>query len=84
RSLNELVIKDLTINEDAINQKALQNPILGTALVPITGYDKARDVIETAMALKKSVIDVVVEKGYISEQEAKELLDLKKMIKPLE
>ncbi|MFQ3573596.1 MAG: class II fumarate hydratase, partial [Thermodesulfovibrionales bacterium] len=42
RSLNELVIKDLTINEDAINQKALQNPILGTALVPITGYDKAR------------------------------------------
>lgn len=82
QSLNELVIKDLVINEDEVRLKAEQNPILGTALVPVIGYDKAKEVIESAVRLKKSILEIVVQKGYMSEHEARSLIDLERMIKP--
>lgn len=81
-SLNDLVIKDLTVNKDDVEYKALQNPILGTALVPAIGYDKAKEVIETAIASKRAILEVVIQKGYLSEQEAHAILDIKKMLKP--
>ncbi|MCX8026746.1 MAG: class II fumarate hydratase [Thermodesulfovibrionales bacterium] len=81
-SLNELVIKGLTVNEEAVVYKAQQNPILATALVPFIGYDKAKDVIQKAMQSNKPALEIVVKEGYLSYEDAKAILDLKKLIMP--
>jgi len=56
-----------------------KNPILVTALNPIIGYAKGAEVAKKAMAENKTVIEVVVELGYMSEAEARKALDPRPM-----
>ena len=55
---------------------------MATVLNPILGYDKTAEVVKKAVKEKKSIKKVVVEIGYLSEEEAKRILDPKKMTKP--
>jgi fumarate hydratase class II len=48
-------------------------------LNPTIGYDKASDVAKTALKEDKTVREVVVEKGYLTEAEADEVLDPESM-----
>jgi fumarate hydratase class II len=52
---------------------------LATALNPTIGYDKASKVAKKALAEGKTVREVVIEEGYLSEDEADEVLDPAKM-----
>ena len=56
-----------------------KNAILVTALNPIIGYLKGAEVAKKAMASNRSILDVVVELGYMSEDEARAALDARKM-----
>ncbi|MBN1286479.1 MAG: aspartate ammonia-lyase [Anaerolineae bacterium] len=56
-----------------------KNPILVTALNPIIGYLKGAEVVKTAMRTGKSLKEVVVELGYMTEEEAVQALDARKM-----
>lgn len=56
-----------------------KNPILVTALNPIIGYLKGAEVAKKAMAENKSVIDVVVELGYMTREDAAVALDARAM-----
>ncbi|MFP4324367.1 MAG: lyase family protein, partial [Anaerolineales bacterium] len=56
-----------------------KNPILVTALNPIIGYIKGAEVAKKAMAENKSVLDVVVELGYMDEAAAREALQARPM-----
>ncbi len=76
------VIDDLEVNEKHISELTGRNPIIATALNPIIGYDKTAEVIKKAIKEKKRVKDVVIEMGYLSEEEANKILDPKKMTKP--
>jgi fumarate hydratase class II len=48
---------------------------LATALNPAIGYDKASKVAKTALNEGKSVREAAVEAGYLTEDEADEVLD---------
>jgi fumarate hydratase class II len=52
---------------------------LATALNPQIGYDKASEVAKAALKEGKTVREVVVDRGYLSGEEADEVLDPAKM-----
>jgi fumarate hydratase class II len=52
-----------------------QSMALATALNPHIGYDRASEAAKTALKEGKTVREVVVEKGYLSEDEADEIID---------
>jgi len=54
-----------------------RNAILVTALNPVIGYLKGAEVAKEAMATNRTVREVVVEKGYLSPEEADRLLDVR-------
>lgn len=54
-----------------------KNAILVTALNPVIGYQKGAEVAKEAMATNRTVREVVIEKGYLSAEEADRLLDVR-------
>ena len=52
---------------------------LATALNPAIGYDKASEVAKTALKEDKTVHEVAVEKGYLTAEEADDVLDPERM-----
>jgi fumarate hydratase class II len=52
---------------------------LATALNPAIGYDKATEVAKTAMKEGKTIREVAIAKGYLSETEADDVLDPRRM-----
>ena len=56
-----------------------KNAILVTALNPVIGYLKGAEVAKEAMASNRTIKEVVVEKGYLSAEEADRILDARKM-----
>lgn len=72
-------VKGLVANREQAEGWLAKNPILVTALNPIIGYNKGAEVAKKAMAENRSLLDVVVDLGYLSEEEAREALDARKM-----
>jgi fumarate hydratase class II len=56
-----------------------KNAILVTALNPVIGYLKGAEVAKEAMATNRTIKEVAVEKGYLSEAEADRILDARTM-----
>ena len=54
-----------------------KNAILVTALNPVIGYAKGAEVAKEAMATNRTVREVVVDKGYLSAEEADRLLNVR-------
>ncbi len=50
-----------------------------TALNPVIGYLKGAEVAKEAMGSGRTIREVVVEKGYLSAEEADKLLDARRM-----
>jgi fumarate hydratase class II len=56
-----------------------KNAILVTALNPVIGYLRGAEVAKEAMASNRTIKEVVVEKGYLTAEEADRILDARKM-----
>jgi fumarate hydratase class II len=56
-----------------------KNAILVTALNPIIGYLKGAEVAKKAMETNRPILEVVVELGYMTEEEARAALDARAM-----
>ena len=56
-------------------QHAERTPALATALNTVIGYAQAAELVHTAVAEHRSIIDVVVEAGVVDQDEARRLLD---------
>jgi fumarate hydratase class II len=69
----------LEANREHCERQVEQSMALATALNPAIGYDKASEVAKTALTDGKTVREVAVEKGYLTEAEADEVLDPRKM-----
>jgi fumarate hydratase class II len=69
----------LEANREHCERQVEQSMALATALNPAIGYDKASEVAKTALKEGKTVREVAVEKGYLTEAEADEVLDPRKM-----
>jgi len=69
----------VTANREKAEGWLAKNAILVTALNPIIGYQKGAEVAKRAMAENRSLLEVVVELGYLSEEEARRALDARAM-----
>jgi fumarate hydratase class II len=56
-----------------------KNAILVTALNPVIGYSKGAEVAKEAMASNRTIKEVVVERGYLTAEEADRILDARTM-----
>jgi fumarate hydratase class II len=68
-------LKGITANEEHCKALAESSLALITALAPRIGYEKAADVAHQAFEENKSIKQVVLESGILSETEADEVLD---------
>jgi aspartate ammonia-lyase len=74
-------IEGITANKDRLRNIVEMNPSFATVLSPKIGYLKAAELVKQAMESKKSIRDLVVARGILSEAEADKLLDLKTISK---
>jgi len=72
-------VAKLEADRDHCERQVEQSMALATALNPQIGYDKASDAAKTALKQGKTVREVVIEKGYLTADEADEVLDPIKM-----
>ena len=79
RAFTVKCVAGVQANRDKATGWLARNPILVTALNPVIGYLKGADVAKEAMVTNRSVRDVVVERGYLTAEEADRLLDARKM-----
>jgi fumarate hydratase class II len=75
----ERFVAELEANREHCAERVEQSMALATALNPAIGYDKASKVAKQALAEGKTVKEVVVAEGYLSEAEAEAVLDPAKM-----
>ncbi|MEQ8674400.1 MAG: aspartate ammonia-lyase [Aggregatilineales bacterium] len=78
-AFTDKLIIGLTANTERAESWLSRNPILVTALNPIIGYNKGAEVAKKALAQNKSVREVVLELGLMSEEELDKALDARSM-----
>ncbi|PSP53686.1 aspartate ammonia-lyase [Halobacteriales archaeon QH_7_68_42] len=72
-------VDKLEADREHCAERVQQSMALATALNPAIGYDKASKVAKTALAEGKTVREVVLEEGYLDEDDVDDVLDPRKM-----
>src|SRR6056297_1436560 len=75
----ERFVAKLEADQEHCEERVEQSMALATALNPAIGYDKASEVAKTALKEDKTIREVVLEKGYLGEDEVDDVLDPAKM-----
>jgi fumarate hydratase class II len=78
----ERFVAKLEADRETCAEQVEQSMALATALNPSIGYDAAAKVAKRALAEGKTVRQVAVEEGYLTEAEAEEVLDPRRMTEP--
>jgi aspartate ammonia-lyase len=81
RTLVTRCILGITANREHCRQLVENSIGLVTALNPILGYEKASQIAEQALRTGKSVVEVVLELGYMSWEELEQVLSPHRMIR---
>jgi fumarate hydratase, class II len=76
-AFTDKTVRGLQANAEKATGWLAKNAILVTALNPVIGYLKGAEVAKEAMATNRTVRAVVVEKGYLTAEEADRLLDVR-------
>ena len=76
-AFTEKCVVGLQANQEKAEGWLAKNAILVTALNPVIGYLKGAEVAKAAMATNRTVREVVIEKGYLTSEEADRLLDVR-------
>lgn len=80
RTLVTRCIEGITANREHLRQMVEHSIGLVTALNPLLGYEKATEIAEQALRTGKSVVEVVLEKGYLSQEQLEQVLSPQRMI----
>ena len=72
-------VEGIKCDEEKCRRYAELSPSIVTALNPYIGYAKGAEVVKEALRDKKTIPEVVLEKGLMSEDELKKILDPFKM-----
>jgi aspartate ammonia-lyase len=81
-TLGERCIRGITANRD-VCRRYVENSIgLVTALNPLLGYEKASEIAKEALETGGSVYEIVLAKGYLSQEELEDLLTPENMTRP--
>ncbi len=75
-------IDGITANAERSRAMVLQSIGIVTALNPYLGYEKTSKIAQEALETGRSVGDLVLEKGWMTEDEVEEALQVESMIKP--
>ncbi|MFN2221266.1 MAG: lyase family protein, partial [Candidatus Promineifilaceae bacterium] len=70
-------VRGIQANPEKATGWLAKNAILVTALNPVIGYQKGAEVAKEAMRSGKTVREVVLSKGYLTAEEADQLLDVR-------
>ena len=79
KMFTEKLVVGLTANAEKAESWLLKNPILVTALNPVIGYLKGAEVAKKSLAENRTLLDIVVSEGLLSEDEARKVLDARAM-----
>ena len=82
RQLTEFCIDGITANEKRCEFYAQSTVSLATALNPYIGYAKAAEIAKESVATGKTIIEIARSKGYLSDEQIKEILDPARMTEP--
>lgn len=82
--LDHRCIRGITANEARCAFYAQSTVSLATALNPYIGYAKAAEVVKESIATGRSIIDLVREKGLLTEHQISNILDARAMTEPRE
>jgi fumarate hydratase class II len=77
----EKCIDGIEANRDVLEHAAESTPAIATALNEYIGYDKATEIVKEAVASKRTIRDVAIEKG-VDEETLDKALDLRAMARP--
>ena len=81
RAFADKAIAGIEANVEQCLKHALSSPSIGTSLNPYIGYEKAAKVIKKSLAEGKTLREVVLEQGLMSEEEVDKALDVMAMTK---
>lgn len=81
RAFTDKMVVGMTANPEKATGWLAKNPILVTALNPLIGYQKGAEVAKKSLAENRSIRDIVLELGYLSEAELDKALDAAEMTK---
>jgi len=73
-------IEGLEANAEKMLENVEKNPILVTALVPKLGYDVAAEIAKEAMESDKTIKEIILNKGLMTQKEVDEALDISKLV----
>lgn len=82
RQFTDFCITGITANGQRCDFYAQSTVSLATALNPYIGYAKAAEIAKESVATGKTIIDLARSKGYLSEEQIKEILDPARMTEP--
>ncbi|MHB8624857.1 MAG: aspartate ammonia-lyase [Aggregatilineales bacterium] len=75
RAFTEKCVRGITANREKAEAWLGKNAILATALNPLIGYQKGAEVVKKALAENRSIREIVVELGYLTDDQAVAALD---------
>jgi fumarate hydratase class II len=78
RLLAERCVDGLEANEEELRRHAESTPAIATALNPHIGYDRATEIVQEAVASRRTIREVAIEKG-VDEGTLDRALDLRAM-----
>jgi len=70
KAFTDKCVTGLTANRPKAEGWLAKNAIIATALNPIIGYQKGAEVVKKAMAENRSIREIVVELGYLTDEQA--------------
>jgi aspartate ammonia-lyase len=82
RTLAERCVMGITANRERCRQMVENSIGLVTALNPYIGYERSAEIAKEALASGRSVYAIVLEKGYLTQQQLDEILSPQNMTRP--
>ncbi|MBN2149240.1 MAG: aspartate ammonia-lyase [Anaerolineales bacterium] len=82
QTLAERCVDGITANREHCRVMVERSIGLVTALNPILGYDRSTEIANEALQTGRAVVDIVLEKGYLSKAELDDLLSPENMTRP--
>ena len=82
RQLTGFCVKGITANAKRCEFYAQSTVSLATALNPYIGYAKAAEIAKESVATGETIIEIARSKGYLSDEQIKEILDPARMTEP--
>jgi fumarate hydratase class II len=79
KAFTEKCVLGLVANRTKAEGWLAKNAIIATALNPIIGYQKGAEVVKKAMSENRSIREIVVELGYLTDEQAVAALDPRAM-----